>query len=244
MRNTAWLAVAAGIVLVPAGAWAQPQSGAGAGSNSGGGQQQSSQQSGQSSDHGGSSQQSEQSSAPASGPSATTSSANGSGTQTDSLVAAARKARAEKKDTPKTARTFTNDNLPTTGGISTVGDKGASSSDAGSGADASASGASGSGGYPAGDDEKGWRAFFDKLRTKESQDEDAVAVSQRELGQIGPQFYTDPNKGMVQELTRSDINKKTAEIDAKKKDVETDKAAIASAEDALRAAGGDAGWAR
>ena len=71
-----------------------------------------------------------------------------------------------------------------------------------------------------------------------------MAVSQRELGQIGPQFYTDPNKGMVQELTRSDINKKTAEIDAKKKDVEADKAAIASAEDALREAGGDAGWAR
>jgi hypothetical protein len=49
---------------------------------------------------------------------------------------------------------------------------------------------------------------------------------------------------MQQDLTREDINKKTSDIEAKKQQIEADKQAIADAEDDLRKAGGDPGWAR
>jgi hypothetical protein len=263
MVKTAWLAMAAGVLLMMAGsARALPQSGAGAGSNSNSSQKQNTEQAAQSSAASSSTTSEPAAQSASSAKSATTEAASGAsgstssstgasagepsktatGTQTDSLVAAARKARAERKEAPKSTRTFTNDNLPTQGGISTVGDKNASSGD--NGAAASADNSSGANGYPNGNDEKGWRDLFSKLRTKESQDEDALTISQRELGQLGPQFYGDPNKQMMQDLTRSDINKKTAEIDNKKRDVQADKDAISAAEEALREAGGDAGWAR
>jgi hypothetical protein len=49
---------------------------------------------------------------------------------------------------------------------------------------------------------------------------------------------------MQQNLTRSDINTKTAKIDAGKLQVEADKQAISDAEDQLRKSGGDIGWSR
>jgi hypothetical protein len=67
---------------------------------------------------------------------------------------------------------------------------------------------------------------------------------QRELGVLDVQYYSNPVKAMQQDLTRSDINKKTADIDAKKAQIEADKQAISDAEDDLRKAGGDPGWAR
>jgi hypothetical protein len=51
-------------------------------------------------------------------------------------------------------------------------------------------------------------------------------------------------KGMQQSLTRSEINDKTAKIEAKKKQIAADQQAIADAEDELRKSGGDPGWAR
>lgn len=67
---------------------------------------------------------------------------------------------------------------------------------------------------------------------------------QRELGVLNMQYYSDPVKAMQQEYSRDDINKKTAEIDAKKKGIDADEQAISDAEDDLRKAGGDPGWAR
>jgi len=67
---------------------------------------------------------------------------------------------------------------------------------------------------------------------------------QRELGVLDVQYYSDPVKAMQQDLTRADINKKTADIEAKKQQIEADKQAISDAEDDLRKAGGDSGWAR
>ncbi|HUO35959.1 MAG TPA: hypothetical protein VMU43_13285 [Candidatus Acidoferrum sp.] len=181
--------------------------------------------------------------APAASANSSTSSAQAQpAAQTDSLADAARKARAAKQETAKPARVFTNDNIPSTGGISDFG----STSDAGNGSAssaASASSASNGTSYPAGNDEKGWRKLFDDLNRKLQQDQELVDVSQRELGQMGPQYYNDPTKTMLQELTRSDIDKKTAAIEQHKKDVEADKQAISDAEDALRRAGGDPGWA-
>ncbi len=104
--------------------------------------------------------------------------------------------------------------------------------------------ASAAGSAPAANDEKTWRDKFAKLHHKLDQDQADLDVLQRELGVSNVQFYTDPMKGMQQGLTRDDITKKTADIDAKKKEIEADKQAISDAEDDLRKAGGDSGWAR
>jgi hypothetical protein len=86
--------------------------------------------------------------------------------------------------------------------------------------------------------------LFARLRHKLEQDQDNVTVSQRELGVLDVQYYNDPVKSMQQGLTRSDINSKTAKIEAAKQQVEADKQAISDAEDQLRRAGGDIGWSR
>ncbi len=154
--------------------------------------------------------------------------------QQDPLAAAARKAREQKKDAPKATKVFDNDSIPTQGGISTVG---AASAPPGDNAGAGAAPASGN-------DEKTWRERFATLHHKLDQDQAELDVLQRELGVANVQFYNDPVKEMQQKLTNEDINKKLAAIDAKKKAIEADKQAISDAEEELRKAGGDSGWAR
>jgi hypothetical protein len=159
--------------------------------------------------------------------------------QQDSIAAAARKARDQKKEAPKAAKVFDNDSIPTTGGVSTVG---AASAPGQPGDNAAAPNASSS--AASGNDEKSWRDKFASLHHKLDQDQAELSVLQRELGVSDVQFYSDPMKGLQQELTRDEIYKKTLAIDAKKKEIEADKQAISDAEDALRKAGGDSGWAR
>jgi chromosome segregation ATPase len=155
------------------------------------------------------------------------------------LVAAARRTREEKKDQSKPAKVFTNENLPDVGGISSVGEA-AAPGENGAGTDANAPAANAA---PA-NDEKTWRAKFATLHHKLEQDEQELDVMQRELGVLDVQYYSNPVKAMQQDLTREDINKKTSDIDAKKQKIEADKQAISDAEDDLRKAGGDSGWAR
>ncbi len=211
MRRALWLAAAAAIAIFPATGRCQQQD-------------QATKPSQQSSDSQGASSAAQQ--APA---------------QQESLADAARRAREQKKDTPKQAKIFTNDNIPTKGGISAVGAEPAAPADGAS--DDSSSADSGKGGSK-GMGEKEWRARFAKLRDKLQQDEAELDVMQRELGVLDIQNYSDPVKAMQQNLTRSDINEKTAKIDAKKAQIEADHKAISDAEDDLRKAGGDSGWAR
>jgi len=169
-------------------------------------------------------------------------------TQQESLADAARKAREQKKEAPKPAKVFTNDNIPTAGGISSVGtetqappatgEAGATPS-----GQAAANGEKPAKGGAAASAESVWRERFAKLHHKLVQDQADLDVMQRELGVLDTQYYSDPMKTMQQSVSREDINKKTAAIDAKKKQVEDDKKAIADAEDELRKAGGDPGWA-
>jgi hypothetical protein len=155
--------------------------------------------------------------------------------QGDSLAEAARRAREAKKDQPKPAKVFDNDNLPG-GTISTVGKADAPKDEANATADKDKS---------SGDGEKMWRDRFAQLRAKLARDKEDLDVMQRELGQLNLQdYHNDPNKGLQQELTRDDINKKTADIDAKRKQIDADQQAIDDAEDDLRKSGGDSGWAR
>jgi len=161
--------------------------------------------------------------------------------QQPSLADAARKAREQKKDATKATKVFTNDNLPSNGSISTVGTESAPA------AEAAAQGTEGApAATPAGatDEEKAWRDKFADLRRKLAQDQSDLEVMQRELGVLNLQNYNDPVKAMQQSLSRDDINKKTADIEAKKKQVAADQQAISDAEDDLRKSGGDSGWAR
>jgi hypothetical protein len=163
----------------------------------------------------------------------------------DSLAEAARKAREQKKEAPKAAKVFTNDNIPTEGGISSVG-KPAEAAPAANQANATSTAqaaASGENSATPSNDEKTWRDRFAKLHHKLDQDQADLDLMQRELAVLNTQYYSDPMKGMQQGLSRDDINKKTADIEAKKKQVEDDKKAIADAEDELRKSGGDPGWA-
>jgi hypothetical protein len=165
--------------------------------------------------------------------------------QEDALVAAARKAREQKKDQAgaKPARVFNNDNIPTSGGVSAVGQNSASSATDGTDAAAAAAPTPGAG-TSAASDEKSWRDRFKRLNKKLEQDQAELDIMQRELGVLDVQSYTDPVKAMQQGYSRSDINEKTDKIEAKKKAIEADQQALADAEDELQRAGGDPGWAR
>jgi len=218
---------AAGFLLVPARGFACPQDQS----------QQSQQPSSQSSAPPSSQPVAQQSSAqkPDAQAKPSTQSSDSAPVKPDPLAAAARRAREEKKDQTKPARVFTNDNLPSTGGLSAVGETSATAGDKASGSEGSASLDS---------QEKTWRERFANLRHKLEQDQQELDVMQRELGVLDVQYYNNPVKAMQQDLTRSDINKKTSDIDAKKAQIEADKQAISDAEDELRKSGGDSGWAR
>ncbi len=158
--------------------------------------------------------------------------------QKESLAEAARKSREAKKDASKPPAVFTNDNIPTQGGISTVGGP---SSDKHDDADKADKGDSKSGDA---NSEKAWRDKFAALRAKLARDTEDLNVMQRELGVLDLQNYSDPVKAMQQSLTRDDINKKTADIDAKAQAIKADQQAIDDAQDDLRKSGGDSGWGR
>jgi hypothetical protein len=235
MRRMLWITTAAALVFPAAALCAQDQ------------QQSQSQQSQSQSQAQSDSQQTQQQSSSASSQGqksqdqkSQSQTAAQSAPPQDSLAAAARKAREQKKNAAKPAKVFTNDDLPTGGGISTVGDD--------KGSDASAAGKQDTdAGAPS--DEKHWRDLFAKLRHKLDQDQGELDVLQREIGVAQVQFYGgDPNKAMNDQTSGtpfgSDYAKKLADIDAKKKQVDADKQAIADAEDELRKSGGDPGWAR
>jgi len=158
----------------------------------------------------------------------------------DALAAAARHAKEEKKQETKQAKVFTNDNLPAAGVVSTVG---SAPADADASSDKGATSTNATTAAPA-QGESYWRDKFAKLNKKLEQDQSELDILQRELGQLNLQNYSDPNKAMQQGYSRSDIDKKTAEISAKQEEIDADKQAISDAQDDLRKSGGDPGWAR
>jgi len=157
----------------------------------------------------------------------------------DSLAAAARKARAQKKEAPKTTKVFTNDNLPATGGISSVG-KGAAESTETAGSTSAKTSTS--------DAEKTWRERFAKLHHQLEKDQQELDVMQRELNVDEVQYYGgDPQKAYQDQTSQqpfgAEYDKKKATVDSKLQQVQADQQAIDDAEDELRKSGGDPGWA-
>jgi len=179
-------------------------------------------------------------------------SAPASGSSSGSLGDAARKARAQKKDSNKPAKVFTNDDMGgLRGTISVIGneptpasarDKSAEKTDDTKKTnDKKTPTAEAKKETP--QDEPYWRARFAAARKALADDTKELDILQREYNLKQEQYSQDPNWAMHEQNSRADINKTRDEIDAKKQDVEEDKQALSDLEDELRKSGGEPGWA-
>jgi predicted RNase H-like nuclease (RuvC/YqgF family) len=157
----------------------------------------------------------------------------------DSMAAAARKARAEQQNAPKPKKVFTNDDFAPPPAPKAAETKSAASQP---GSDATAQGDLAPENDPK--SEIYWRKKFAKLRDQISIAEKEVVVLQRELDKNQVQYYSDPQKALMQQNNRKDINDDRSKLDAKQKEVESLKKQLSDLEDDLRKSGGDPGWAR
>ena len=159
----------------------------------------------------------------------------------DSVADAARKARAQKKDSVKPAKVFTDDNVgDIKGQISVVGSQPASPTDDASGKKDDTKSANASDGKK---DEAYWQGRFAAARKLLADDTREVDILQREFNLKQEQFYQDPTAALKQQYSREDLDKTQSQIDARKQAVEKDKQAISDLEDELHRSGGEPGWA-
>jgi len=173
----------------------------------------------------------------------------------DSLADAARKAREQKKEAPKQAKVFTNEDLGDLKGTVSVVGEAAAPADADKVADGKAAPADAKApaaeakAQPAGDakpearDEAYWRKKFDDARRTLTGDAKELDVLQREFNLKQQQYYSDPNVALREQNDRKDLDSTQDQINTKKAAVDKDNQALADLQDDLRKAGGDPGWA-
>ena len=152
--------------------------------------------------------------------------------QTESLGDLARKAREEKaKSATKPVKIYTNDNIPkdVVIGVAPMPVVEAATHQANAGEV---------------HDEAYYRKAKQEIMDRKQLHERELEVLQQKLGQNNMQYYPDPNKALLQQYTRSDINKLQEDIDKKKAEVAADDKALADLEDQLRREGGEPGWLR
>jgi phage-related minor tail protein len=165
----------------------------------------------------------------------------------DPVADAARRAREQRKAAPKPKKVFTDDDVKP---AEAPAPPSAASSDSTSPSEGAklqkpqAPGAQNSSDKEDPNSEKAWRKRFADQHKKISDAELELDVLQRELQKSDLQYYSNPQKAMDEQLTRNEINEKTAKIEAKKKQIADLKQQLSDLEDQLRASGGDAGWAR
>jgi chromosome segregation ATPase len=158
----------------------------------------------------------------------------------ESVVDAARKARAERKDAPKSKIIIDQDNLGTLSGtVNVVGQEPPPPTDETKKPAAEKTPKSGE----AVKGEAYWRQRFADANKKLADDQHELDIMQREYNLKQEQFYADPMASLKQQYSRQDLNDSKAKIDEMAAKVDQDKADIASLEDELRQAGGDPGWA-
>jgi hypothetical protein len=153
----------------------------------------------------------------------------------ESVADAARKAKAERaKESRKPVKVFTNDSLPTSGGISVIGQPPSEE-------------AAGSPGVTEGDQElakqkqearEQWRKLSSSLELHQRE----LAVLQQKLNLAQVQFSFNPNETLLQETFRTDINKLTQEVEEKKQQVADDQQALSDLQDQVQREGGDRSW--
>jgi hypothetical protein len=174
----------------------------------------------------------------------------------DPVADAARKAREKQKTAPKPKKVYTDDDIKprieasqpvaNQGGSSQGGDANgqAPSGTAGTQGNAQGAGAAGAGSGGAEDPEKMWRKRFADQRAKIATAEKELDVLQRESEKAQVQYYSDPQKALMEQNTRKDVNDKNAKIEQKKQEIEKLKQQLSDLEDELRKSGGDIGWSR
>jgi chromosome segregation ATPase len=164
----------------------------------------------------------------------------------DAVADAARKARTEKQATPKPKKIYTDDDFASTKHPAAQGPKAEGAAPSAT-TDQAVNDQSAAKDGSASNDPKSeafWRKRFQTLRDKLDQSEKELDILQRELNKDQLQYYNDPQKALMQQYDRKDINEKTSKIDARKKEIEDLKKKLSDMEDELRKAGGDPGWAR
>jgi cell division protein FtsL len=166
----------------------------------------------------------------------------------DPVADAARKAREQKKTTPKAKKVFTDDDVaPKAAGNVPSSESAPTSDKSGDGTAQGKTPGAKAGGSEKNEDpnsEAAWRKRFAAQRRKIADAEEALSVLQREAEKADLQYYSDPQKAMQEQYTRADINEKNEKIAARKKEIADLKQQLSDMEDQLRAAGGDPGWAR
>jgi len=163
----------------------------------------------------------------------------------DPVADAARKAREQKKVAPKPKKVFTDDDVkpaeqpaPAPASSEATANPDAAKSEKPQAAVPSPAESENP------NSEKAWRKRFAEQRKKISDAELELDVLQRELQKSDVQYYSDPQKAMKEQYARTEINEKTAKIEAKKKQIADLQQQLSNMEDQLRASGGDPGWAR
>ena len=151
--------------------------------------------------------------------------------------------RATSQEKPK--KVYTNDNLPpkTSGGVSVAGQMSATV-EAPRGGESAQAGAAGSAQGADVHDEKYYRKTMGELRSQLDLRKRELGVLEQKLAQGSMQFYTDPNKTLQEEYSRSGINKLQEDIEKKKQDIAAAERAISDLEDQLRREGAPPGWLR
>jgi chromosome segregation ATPase len=162
----------------------------------------------------------------------------------DQLADAARKARAEKKNEPKAKKVYTDDDFKTvTPAPASTAQPSATPARATSGTETTETQAPGATKEDQ-NSEAAWRKRFAEQRAKIAKTQEELDVMQRELNKNEVQYYPDPQKAMMQQYSRKDINDKLAKIQQKKDELTKLQNQLSDMEDQLRKAGGDPGWAR
>lgn len=165
----------------------------------------------------------------------------------DALVDAARKAREQHKTAPKPKKVYTDDDVkpaaPSSGAGSTTEAGGTQGAATGHEQGAAAKGA-GAEAKEKEDPEKIWRKRFAAQREKISTAEKELDILQRESDKAQVQYFSDPQKALMEQNSRKDINERDAKIAQKKDEIASLKQQLSDLEDELRKSGGDPGWAR
>lgn len=178
----------------------------------------------------------------------------------DPVAAAARKAREQKKESPKPKKVYTNEDVSSGSAAGAAAARASAPDSAPPSADTAAAtaaegAAAGSQTDASGDtapatgktnknDEETWRKRFKEARGKLAEAEKELDILQREANKAQTQYYADPQKALSEQYSRKNINEHDTQIAAKKQEVAQLKQSISDLEDELRKSGGDMGWAR
>lgn len=92
--------------------------------------------------------------------------------------------------------------------------------------------------------EQYYHRSMNELQARRELHQRELEVLKQKLSINQLQYYSDPYKTLLQEYSRSDINKLQQEIEAKAAEVKADEQTIADLQAQLRREGGDPGWLR